>query len=179
MSRRRSPARSAASTARKNAAQRGYAFEKSFAKRTGGVVWPGQDGDVDAHGVRVECKYRTDLAAYGELTDHIEQAQRNGKSSGKPWALAITGGQDYQNYGIFVLLPLEAWDRLCSLEDDMRALEHFKHEYGTDKWEQAAAAFYELARQMAEELRQKDGGGGGADLGHPGGRRADDVGAAS
>lgn len=142
-------------SSRRQAAQRGYAFERWVADHNGGEVWPGQDGDVDAHGYRVECKYRSGLSSYGELHQHIEQAQRNSKASGKPWVLALTGGKDYQNYAVFALVPFEEWDRLSRLEDDKKALLPLMQPSGT-YFRALVNAFYSLSFEMAEELRARD-----------------------
>lgn len=134
--------------------QRGYAFERWVAEHNGGSVYPGADGDVDAHGYRVECKYRSNLDTYGELHHHVEQAQRNSEASGKPWVLAITGGRDYQNYAVFALVPFEEWDRLSRLEDTKRALAQVPAP-DSDVWTVFVRATNELAYQMAEELYAK------------------------
>lgn len=99
-------------TARQNAKRRGTDFEARLAHLLGGSVYPGQAGDVTAYGVRIEAKYRTNLTGYGELREHLDQAQRNSAASGLPWALALTGGREYRNAAIYIVLPLADWQRL-------------------------------------------------------------------
>lgn len=94
--------------------RRGAEFEKRLLRRVGGYRWPGLDGDIETpEGWRLECKYRAGLRldSTTELREWLEQVTRYTRrwSSGKRWAIAITGGRSFQRGRVFVLLPLEAW----------------------------------------------------------------------
>lgn len=92
---------------------RGRAFEYRVANKLGGMVWPGQDGDVEARGYRIECKRREKwkLNSTTELSDFMEQVQRyrKGWPKGKKWALALHGGGRTPT---LICIPIEDFELL-------------------------------------------------------------------
>jgi hypothetical protein len=86
------------------ARRRGRNFEWRVARYLDGVPWPGQDGDVEAHGWRIECKSRQNWRGINELPAWIKQAKGYTKKwpPNKKWCLAITGGH---RTGMWFLVP--------------------------------------------------------------------------
>jgi hypothetical protein len=166
MPRRRSPAPAAASATRRLASRRGRDFEHRVAATTEGEVWPGADGDVTAHGARVECKSVGGLVGLKKLADFIRQAKRNSAASGLPWVLALTGGREFENGETYAVIPLAEWHRLAGLEDDLRLLDTLRHKHGGD-----AGVLMRLltatALQLAGEMYADRDLVGGADRGCP------------
>lgn len=115
------------------ARRRGSDFEKRVADRLGGYVWRGEDGDVEARGYRIECKYRDNLSldTTFELRDFHEQIlryQKLIKNKDKPFLFAYTGGQK-QRGEIWISMPIDEFIRLSDLDDDRRNLERFREKY--------------------------------------------------
>lgn len=123
-----------------NNRRRGLAAERRLASLVDGAIFHGTAGDVDAYGHRVEVKSSVGFRGYGRLKAHIEQAIRNSEASGKPWALALTGGKTFNNGDFYVLVPADAW--LASRQ----ALE------GSRLFGEKYAAIRELLRRMQQEL---------------------------
>jgi len=100
-------------SSRTRARRRGRALEYRVANVLGGIVWPGQDGDVEARGYRIECKSRSGwrLKSTTELADFIDQIRRYQKEwpEGKRWALAIHGGGKSPT---LICIPIEDFARL-------------------------------------------------------------------
>lgn len=136
------------------ARRRGSDFEKRVANRLGGVRWEGLDGDVEARGYRIECKYRAGLGLEGpELREWLEQVNRYRKdnwSKDQKWALAFTGGQGFANSQIYVTIPLEEFDRLTKVDEDARLLQAFKEKY-PDIQEMITNVVFALAAGLKEE----------------------------
>lgn len=136
------------------ARRRGSDFEKRVAARLGGVRHPGLDGDVEARGYRIECKYRANLGLEGpELREWLEQVNRYRKDNwGKDqkWALAFTGGQGFSNSQIYVTIPIEEFDRLTNVDEDARLLLAFKDKY-PDVREMVTNVVFSLAAGLKEE----------------------------
>lgn len=115
------------------ARRRGSDFEKRVANRLGGYVWSGEDGDVEARGYRVECKYRDNLSldTTFELRDFHEQIlryQRLPKNKDKPFLFAYTGGQK-QRGEIWISMPIDEFIRLSDLDEDSHTLDRFREKY--------------------------------------------------
>jgi hypothetical protein len=134
--------------ARANARRRGRGFEQKMARITGGHIHAGQDGDVEARGYRIECKYRSDLQleSSSTLRDWIEQVKRYqlGWDPSKRWAIAVTGGQQ-QRSEVYMIIPFGDWDRLTKAEEERTAWEQFVKAH-PDLTERASAAVQQLAR---------------------------------
>jgi hypothetical protein len=142
---------------RSNAKARGRSYEKRLAEMGDGTIWPGADGDVDIHGHRVEAKYRSNLDGLKLLASFIEQAQANGKSAGKPWALALTGGKTYQNGQTFVVVPWEDWDSTQRQLDQIEAFtKALRGANLNDDIELAAATLRGVAMSLAKEYMDAD-----------------------
>ena len=104
-------------TRRNNLARRrGRNFEWRVARHLDGVPWPGQDGDVEAQGWRIECKYTARWKYVHRLPDWIAQAQGYAKKwpEGKKWALAITGGF---RSGVYYVVPEEFFKEMIGVDN--------------------------------------------------------------
>lgn len=111
----------ATSRIRNNSRRRGYSYEQRVARDMGGSLWSGQNGDVEARGFRIECKYRTglNLKSGATLREWIEQAKRNVASMpGKNWAIAFTGGRFFNNNESYYIIPRHVFDELTKPEPE-------------------------------------------------------------
>lgn len=143
---------------RQLARRRGSDFEKRLAARLGGYVWQGQDGDVEARGYRIECKHRTGLRFEDNFTfrDWIKQVAgyRAKWGAAKHWCLAITGGA--QSGGeIFIVLPIEEFERLTELDEDRQLLERFHAKY-PDYQERVVKVVEQMACDLAFQKANDD-----------------------
>jgi hypothetical protein len=95
------------------ARRRGRRLEYRVARFLGGIVWPGQDGDVEARGFRFECKYRQgwQLASSREMLDWLEQVQKyRERNPGTEFALVVWGGG--RKFPPLVCLDIATFERL-------------------------------------------------------------------
>lgn len=89
------------------ATRRGHDFEYRVAKLVDGLVYAGQDGDVEVPGtdIRIECKY-SDGFGYMRFKEwHDQIAAYEAKAKGKRFVLAYSGGKSYQNARIWFSVP--------------------------------------------------------------------------
>lgn len=117
----------------------------------GGHRHTGENGDVEARGYRVECKYRSRLGLESGYTlkEWIEQAERNVKDEpGKKWALAITGGQSFGSK-VFFLIPSDEFIRLTDLDEDRQILDAFKVKY-PNPIKRLEVLFREISNQLSD-----------------------------
>lgn len=109
---------------RRRARERGKRFEQRVARLLGGLVYTGQDGDVEVPRLRlrVECKYRAglELQSGAELREWLDQVEGYAKRWGAThdWALAFTGGRRYRQGKVYVVIPLDYFLRLVGGGDD-------------------------------------------------------------
>lgn len=138
-------------SARSNARRHGLDTEHRIAKVMGGVVYAGQDGDVEARGYRVECKYRTDLNT-AEIKDwHNQILGYEKRNPGKKFVLAYTGGKAFHNAQIWVSMKIEEFLRLSDLDNDQKMIEAFKAEKAGE-FDHARKIIEALAISMAREM---------------------------
>ena len=141
------------SSASQRARRRGSDFEARVAGKAGGVIWRGQDGDVDARGYRIECKYCSDLLlpSTATLRDWLDQVYRYKEQwpEDQKWALAFTGGKRYRNAQIFMIIPFEEWDRLTREAEERERWRRVMQEY-PDIEERVRYAVQQLARDYLE-----------------------------
>lgn len=149
----RQPRDKARAAARRN----GSRHEFSVAKKLGGYRHEGQDGDVEARGYRLECKFRTGIPLEEipntELANWFQQIERyQNQNPGKPFALAYSGGRASKQ-GIWIAVPIEEFIRLTDADEDRRMLSGFHTKY-PDAVERVSAVLTELARQISNESKK-------------------------
>jgi len=138
-------------SARANARRLGNDTEFRIAKTLGGTIWAGQDGDVEARGYRVECKYRSNLNS-AELGDWHNQIGGYEKSNpGKEFVLAYTAGKKFQNAQIWISMKVEEFIRLTNLDKEQKLIDAFKAEKAGE-FDHARQIIEQLAISMAREM---------------------------
>jgi hypothetical protein len=132
--------------------QRGSAFEYKIKNALGGRIYTGQDGDVEARGFRIECKYRTAfrLESPGTLADWVAQIERYAvQNPDLDFALAFGGGGrgKLRNWVAVPLLKFEEMTSRLQMLDD---LADFVYVY-----EDAVEEIEKLGMAMAMHILEK------------------------
>lgn len=132
--------------------QRGSAYEYKIRNALQGRIYTGQDGDVEARGFRIECKFRTafKLESPTTLADWIAQIERyQKKNPDTDFALAFGGGGrgPLRNW---VAVPLSKFEEMTTKLQIIDDLKDFTYVY-----EDVVEEVEKLGMAMAVHILEK------------------------